>query len=323
MDPKIYRQSNSLMMRTTYLYYEKGFSQSKIAKKLNISVSTVSRLLNNAKKENMVSFVIDEKVMEVATLENLLREKYKLKDVIIARWMESRFEPNKDDIKKIVAFEGAQYIQRIIEDNDILGITFGRTIYHMINSFNPCKKTDTQFVTLHGSLDKIHQDFNVDTLTERMAMSFGGKNYTIKAPGHANTDYEAKMLMNRMDNSEVVKKFKNVNIAVSGIGSFYPEMNSYLCNENYFSSNELEEIKRQKAYADIGLRLINEKGEECETSLKNRTIGISFDELKNIPTKVILVSGEYKKYSVKAALNANLVDVLIVDFELAKSLLNM
>ena len=139
MDPKIYRQSNSLMMRTTFLYYEKGLSQSKIAKKLNISVSTVSRLLNNAKKEKMISFVVDERVLEVADLEDILKEKFNLKDVIIARWMEKKFEPDKEDIKKLVAFEGAQYIQRIIKDNDILGITFGRTIYHMINSFNPCK----------------------------------------------------------------------------------------------------------------------------------------------------------------------------------------
>ena len=140
MDQKVYRQSNSLMMRTTYLYYEMGYSQSKIAKKFNISVSTVSRLLNNAKKEKMVSFVVDERVLEVSDLEDIIKEKYKLKEVIIARWMEERYEPNKDDIKQLVAFEGAQYIQRVIKDNDILGITFGRTMYHMINFFNPAKK---------------------------------------------------------------------------------------------------------------------------------------------------------------------------------------
>lgn len=239
MDPKIYRQSNSLMMKTTFLYYEKGLSQSKIAKKLNISVSTVSRLLNNAKKEKMISFVVDERILEVADLEDILKEKFHLKDVIIARWMEKKFEPDKEDIKKLVAFEGAQYIQRIIKDNDILGITFGRTIYHMINSFNPCKKTETQFVTLHGSIGKIHKDFNVDTLTERMAMSFGGKNYTIKAPGHANSEYEAKMMINRIDNNEVFDKFKHVNISVSGIGSFYPKRVSYLYSKNYFSKEEL------------------------------------------------------------------------------------
>ena len=323
MDPKVYRQSNSLMMRTTYLYYEMGYSQSKIAKKFNISVSTVSRLLNNAKKEKMVSFVVDERVLEVSDLEDIIKEKYKLKEVIIARWMEERYEPNKDDIKQLVAFEGAQYIQRVIKDNDILGITFGRTMYHMINFFNPCKKTDTQFVTLHGSLSQIHRDFNVDTLTRRMAMSFGGKNYYIKAPGHAKTEYEADMLIHRVDNSEVFDKFKHVNIAVSGIGSFYPNKDSYLCSENYFTEEELKEFDEHEVYADVGLRLINKKGEECSTSLKNRTIGISYEDFKNIPTKVIMVSGEYKKYSVKAALDGNLADVLVIDYELAKGLLNI
>jgi len=323
MDPKVYRQSISLMMRTTYLYYEMGYSQSKIAKKFNISVSTVSRLLNNAKKEKMVSFVVDERVLEVSDLEEIIKEKFGLREVIIARWMEQEFEPNKDDIKQLVAFEGAQYIQRIIEDNDILGITFGRTMYHMINFLNPCKKTNTQFVTLHGSLSQIHRDFNVDTLTQRMAMSLGGKNYCLKAPGHASTEYEAKMMINRIDNSEVFDKFKKVNIAVSGIGSFYPNKDSYLLNAKYFNEKEIEEFDKCKVYADVGLRLIDKDGKECDTTLKNRSIGISYEDFKNIPTKVIMVSGEYKKYSVKAALKGGLADVLIVDYELAKSLLEI
>ena len=36
-----------------------------------------------------------------------------------------------------------------------------------------------------------------------------------------------------------------------------------------------------------------------------------------------MVSGEYKKYSVKAALDGNLADVLVIDYELAKGLLNI
>ena len=100
-------------------------------------------------------------------------------------------------------------------------------------------------------------------------------------------------------------------------------MTSYLCNENYFSQKQLEELKEQKVYADVGLRLINEQGEECNTSLKNRTIGISYEDFKNIPTKIIIVSGEHKKYSVKAAVKGGLADVLIIDYDLAKSLINI
>lgn len=320
MDPRIYRQSVSLMMRTTYLYYEKGYSQSKISKILGISVSTVSRLLNNAKKAGMVSFVVDESVMEVNSLEMHLKNKFSLKDVIVAKSMETRFTPSPDEIKQLVAFEAAQYIQRVIGDSDILGITMGRTVYHMINSFNPCKKTDTQFVTLHGSIDKIDRDFNVDTLAERMAMSFGGKNYCLNAPGLANSGYEARMLMSRTDNMEIVEKYKNVNISVSGIGTFYPEKVSYLNDENYFSEKEIKEIEDQGVYADIGLRLIDQNGEECNTSMKNRTVGISYDEYRKIPTKVLMASGTIKKLSVEAAIKGKAVDVLIVDYDLAKAL---
>ena len=55
---------------------------------------------------------INEKIDNIINVrEDIIKEKYKLKEVIIARWMEERYEPNKDDIKQLVAFEGAQYIQ--------------------------------------------------------------------------------------------------------------------------------------------------------------------------------------------------------------------
>lgn len=320
MDPKIYKQSTSLMMKTTYLYYEEGYSQSEIASHFGISISTVSRLLNNAKKEKMISFVVDEKVMEVIALEEALKEKFNLKEVIIVRWMDKDYPPTKDDLKKLVAMEGAQYIQRVIEDNDTLGITFGRTMYHMINSFNPCKKTDTQFLTLHGSLPKIDKAFNSDYIVEKMAMSFGGQNYYIKADGYAKTEYEANMLKNRVDNSKIFDKFKNVNIAVSGIGSFYPKEDSYLVSAGCLSEEQLNELRENEVYADVGLRCIDKNGNECKTSLRKKSIGISYGDFKNIPTKVIMVSGEYKKHSVKAALKGNLVDVLVLDYDLAKAL---
>ena len=320
MDPRVYRQSVSLMMRTTYLYYEKGYSQSKIAKMFGISVSTVSRLINNARKLDMVSFVVDDDVMEVNRLEQALKAKYGLKDVIVAKSMDDSHEPDTDELKQLVAFEAAQYIQRVIGDSDILGITMGRTIYHMINFFNPCKKTETQFVTLHGSLDEIDRDFDVSSMTRRMAMSFGGKNYCINAPGMANSGYEARMQMTRADNSDIMEKFKKVNISVTGLGIFRPEKCSYLNDENFFSEAEMKEIEDNGVYADIGLRLIGKDGEECSTSMKQRTVGISYDDFRKIPTKVLLASGTIKRLGVEAAIRGNAVNVLIIDYDLARDL---
>ena len=68
-------------------------------------------------------------------------------------------------------------------------------------------------------------------------------------------------------------------------------------------------------------RFIDQDGEECKTSLKDRTASISLEEYKQIPQKIIVASGEQKALSIRSALKGNLVDVLIIDYYLAQKLL--
>lgn len=324
MDPQVYRQSISLMIRTAYLYYNENKSQTEIAGMFNISVSTVSRLLNKAKKENIVQFVIQDKYINTVKLENDLKEKYGLEDVIVAQSLEySNDVFTIDEKKKIVGLEGARYIQRIIGDNDILGITFGRTMYHMINYLNPCQKTDTQFVTLHGSISKIDHNFDVAPLVRRMAMSFGGKNYCIPSQGNVSTKELADALKQEGAIKEIFDKFKAITISVAGVGSFFPEKSSLLCKDDYFSKEELKEFDEKNIVADIALRLIDKDGKEIESDFKYTTIGISYEDYMNIPTKIIMVSGEYKKDSVHALLKNKMADVAIMDLDLANALIRM
>ena len=71
-----------------------------------------------------------------------------LKEVIISPVIDmgededdSAMEPEM--VKKLVALEGARYLQRVIKENDVLGVTWGSTVYQMINYLNPAQKANT------------------------------------------------------------------------------------------------------------------------------------------------------------------------------------
>ena len=59
-DPNIYMQSKNLILKAAHLYYHKGMRQQEIAEQLEISVSTVSRLLKKAKEQKSVHYSIDQ-----------------------------------------------------------------------------------------------------------------------------------------------------------------------------------------------------------------------------------------------------------------------
>lgn len=161
----MYNQSPFLIVRAAYLYYIRNLSQSEIAKKLNVSVTTVSRLLGKAKEQDIIRFVIPSPYMDCIRLSAELREKYGLQDAIVAPPL--RADPadpkeiTEEDAKQAVALEGARYLQRIIKPEDVLGITWGSTVYEMINLLNPSQKVDATFVTLHGSIAFVESKLDV------------------------------------------------------------------------------------------------------------------------------------------------------------------
>jgi deoxyribonucleoside regulator len=295
-------------------------SQKEIAKILNVSEPTVSRLLKRAKKENVVSFLIQEPYADCLRIEKMLKTKYSLTEAIVVPPSED--QTDSEITKQAVALEGARYIQRIITPHDVLGIAWGGTMYYLIQYLNPCQKTRANFVTLHGSLSCCDYDLNVSTLVSRMAMAFGGKHYILTPEGLAGSSQTIQALRSESGIRHVFSWFNRITISVSGIGSLYPKADSPLSRLRYLKTSELSELRKEGVYGDLMLRFFDKNGEECETNLKDRTLAIDMDVYKRIPCKIIVASGVQKAYTLQAALKGGLANVVIVDYFLAKEFLN-
>lgn len=328
--PNIYNQSTFLIVKAAYLYYIMDIPQNEIANMLQISITTVSRLLKKAKEEKIIEFVIRDPYVECIYLEESMREAFGLKEVIIAPTVaDADIIDGGDPVadakaaKKLVALEAARYLQRIIRPKDVLGVTWGSTMYEMINCLNPAQKVDATFVTLHGSISACDNELDVRSLVSRMARAFSGKNYYMLAEGLMSSKRAADVIRREKSIKAVFDMFNNINIAVTGIGSFYPAPTSVLSTTAYITQSELQTLQRSGVVGDILLRFFRENGEECETDLAGRTISIGIDQFRNIETKVILVSGHGKLYPTYEALQGGLIDVLITDYQLANEIMSL
>jgi deoxyribonucleoside regulator len=323
---EVYNQSKYLILKAAYLYYLKDKQQSEIADLMNISVPTVSRLIKRAKEEKMVEFVIRNPYIDCIDLEERLKKAFNLYDVIVAPILPMN-EPDmdtKDNVKKLVALEGARFIQRIITEKDILGISWGNTMYHLIHYLNPCQKVNAAFVTLHGSISGCQPDMDVKTLVARMAMTFGGRNYSLLTEGLMSSTEGARYIKNEKNVKSVFEKYNEITISLNSIGGYYPIVDSLLYKPgDYLIESEINELKCKGLVGDINMRFFDSGGNECETTLKERTIGIDLDVFKKIKRKITIASGENKAHALKGALEGSLIDILITDYNLGKTLLAM
>lgn len=327
MEPEVYNQSNFAILKSAYLYYIKNLPQTEIAEIMNISVTTVSRLIKKARDEKIIEFVIRDPYIECIYLEEELRKIFGLKDVVIAPndfvgKMDSN-ENTNESIKKLVALEGARYLQRIITKDDVLGITWGTTMYYLIHYLNPCQKVDAAFVTLHGSIAGCDHELDVRTLVSRMAMAFGGRQYYLLTEALMSSKKLADSIKMEKNSQVVFDMFDKVNIAINGIGSMYPKLSSVLSGRSYLAENELENLIQENVYGDIALRFINGNGQECGSELKDRTIAIDLEKFKKIKTKITISSDETKAHTILAALKGGLIDVLIIDYALGNAIIDL
>ncbi|WP_434511884.1 sugar-binding transcriptional regulator [Desulfitobacterium sp. AusDCA] len=323
MESEVYNQSTFLTLKAAYLYYLKNKSQNEIADLLKVSIPTVSRLVKKAVKEKIVEFVIRDPYLSCMELEESLRQKFGLKEVVIAPVPTSEMGDQiqtVDNMKRLVALEGARYIQRIISEDDVLGVSWGRTMYHLIHYLNPCQKVEAAFLTLHGSVSNIDNDLDVRTLVSRMAMAFGGRNYSLFTEGIMSNQQLVQTIKKERNVKKVLEMYNYLTISVCGIGVFYPQVESTLYQSDYISDKDMDMLIKENVVADMFLRFINRNGEECNTELRERTLGIDIDTFKSIKTKVTVAAGKSRAYSVLAALKGNLIDVLIIDYQLGKAL---
>ena len=312
------------MIKVVDMYYKEEMSQDAISKKLNISRATVSRTLTRAKKEGIVKIQINYPSENTIELEKNIEKKFGLKEVLIGVENES---VSKD---YAVALQASEYLARILKNNMKLGINWGRSMKNLVTTFEqegynksinvkgveiiPFLGTNNSFEEKSQSLRLTYSNF----LAIKMAELLKCKNYNLSAPMIVSSQKVKDVIINEPDVSGVLKKAKTCDVALLGIGSIDKNSSLFVLMDD--GEKMSDTIKQQGGIGEVIGRAYDENGNIIHSELDNRIIGVTLEELKQIPLKIGVGYGNQKVKAIKAALKGGLIDVLITDRETAEKL---
>ncbi|MFC4306242.1 sugar-binding transcriptional regulator [Cohnella boryungensis] len=296
------------------LYYQMDYSQNQIADALGVSRPTVSRLLQQAKAEGIVTIEIKDPTEDVEVLRFMLKERFHLKNAVVA------FTPTYEEavVKKYIGQAAASYIVDLVKDGDTIGASWGSTMYQVALHLKTKSLNNSLVVQLNGGVSDADVQISPSEIVHLFGRAFNVTPYFMYLPAIVDHILVKQAMLTDRHIRRVMDMGYQANIAVFTAGS--PTPDSVLINSNYMRDDELETIKT-KAVGDICSRYYDEKGEICLPSLNERTVGIELNELRAKEHSILVAGGASKVNAIYGALRGKYGNTLVTDQITAKALL--
>ena len=309
-------QRRQLLESIAQMYYIGGMSQAQIANKVSMSRANISKLLKTCVQEKIIEFKINSSSSPMTQLELMLQEKYNLKKAIVAP-SESHDELSKNN----VGIYAADYLESTIKSGMLIGVAWGTTLYYVINNLKPKSTIQADVIQMVGGISPKSADTDGQNLAQKMAEVLNGKCNIMQLPMLVQSKLLRDLLLEEPFVDKHFKLFNDIDIAVVGLGSNRTDY-SAVYKSGYITREETENIISLGAVASICGHNLDIKGKPCITNISDKIISIDLSTLKKTETVVGVASGFAKAEAALAALRGSYIDVLIIDENLAHSVLN-
>jgi len=305
-----------LMVMAARMYYNDGLAQFEIAKKLNISRPTVSRLLSEARQRKMVEVKINYPWRNDLVLEGELKTRFALQDAQVL--ITTDF--NDNDIHHGVGVMAARLLDKYLKHGMTLAISRGKGVYSTIQQLRPRLELHVDVVQIQGAMGDSLEDGS--DIANFLRGCFTGKFHYLHAPLLLENPLSAEILLHDASIRSTLDKARKADIALIGIGTVDP-LESNLLRHQLLTVAELEKMEVDGVVGDIAGRFFGMDGNELtENPINRRIVSLELDEIKKIPIVIGVASGVAKVKSVRAALKAHNVNMLAVDSVIAHHLLS-
>jgi DNA-binding transcriptional regulator LsrR (DeoR family) len=303
----------SLATRAAWLYFAAGLTQSEIAIRLNIESTKAHRLIARASREGMIRVFVEGPVAECVALENTLAERFGLSFCRVAP------DLGESDLPlKALSLEGAGFLRHILErgEDKVIGVGHGRTLAAVVEQMPQTPARGVQFVSLLGGLTRKFAANPFDVI-HRLAERTGAEAYLLPVPVFANSVADKAVLMQQYGIADVSALARKASLLIVGIGQISGE--GFLVSSGMIKPDEVVELKRVGACADLLGHFFSADGRMLETDLSARATSMSAAELRKHRI-VAIAGGQAKVAALRAVLRSRVLHGFITDEATAQAL---
>ncbi len=319
--PQLHRSSTSderehieLLLKVARMYYEDGATQAHIAKQVGYSRPTVSRLLTEAREQGVVHIRITHPLERAMSMEQELAQKFGL---LGARIADS--EDLGDHTQKIARC-AADYIIETSPDDSTIAVSNGYAVNATVEAMPRMGWGASRVIQAIGAADNDEVLVDASETCRRLASRLGGRHFALPAPLVVSSAEVATSLIQSNQVANILHHASHADMALVGIGTIEDRHSGYIF-DGYVEPETSKVVNSAGAVGHICGHHFDAAGRHIVTPMCSRTIGITLQELAELPRVVGVAWGEHKLEAIRAALLGRFVSVLVTDRETATALL--
>jgi DNA-binding transcriptional regulator LsrR (DeoR family) len=308
------QRETELVLRAARLYYEGHYSQDQVASKLNTSRSNVSRMLSDAKRLGFVEIKIVSPTHKHEALSSQLSELLKIKDVQVIA------SESNDLTLNTVGRAAASALLKNLRDYHTIAISWGRGLEATVVNTHSETLSGLKVTQLMGSMSSVNTSVSAEEVGRNLAKNLNAQFVPFLSPVVVSNSKVRDSLLEEESIARTLQLARSADVALVGIGSASSSSSEMVFSEYKATKTERDSLVSEYA-GDIAARLYKKDGTPLSAKLDARVIGLTLEEIKNIPRVIGVASGAEKVLGVVGAARAGLIDTLIVDLACANSVI--
>lgn len=306
------------MVKISWLYYLKQYTQSQIASQLNISRIRVQRLLTEARAKGIVRFSISQEEYNLLSLEEEFKKCFNIDDVSIIP-TESHSSPSDKELKIELAEAARIYLEDKLGRFEYIGIGMGDTLRYFADNLtvpHGFSSKNIKIISLFGNLMP-NASVNPYSIGNKIAEKLNSTFYGLWAPAKFDSAELAELFKQQKPIKDVFLMMSKLQFSIIGIGNVTTGL---IRKCGLIDEKEFGQLVKAKAVGEILGYWYDINGLQVMPELTKKIIGIPM----KIPGKTLAIAGGAEKiYPIIGALHGKLIDVLIIDEKTAKKIMEI
>ena len=301
-----------LHVRVAWYYYKAEMTQEEIANRLGLSRARIIKLLDQCRREGIVSFHVNSPFANCLELEKLLIDRWQLRDAFVTPLVDPPM------INRNLGAAGAQYIEmNLSKEETLIGFGWGNTVSLTLKNFSLMNHKEVSMVTLSGGITAYFQNtYGEET---NPLFKFNSRFHIIPSPLLVSSTDTCRSILAEPEIALIMQMAQLANIAVVGIGPM--SANATVTQFGYIALQELELLQKQGGVGDILGQFYDKDGNRLDVDFHNRLIAVSLEKLKKMQHVIGVAGGAHKVEAIKGALRGGYIHTLITDEKTATELL--